>query len=67
MMFSPDSQTLISASQDKTIKRWDLNNMTVLQTFSDHDAPVNSVAVSADGNQLVSGSWDKIVKVWRSF
>ena len=31
-----------------------------------HSEPVSSVAYSPDGKHIVSGSWDKTVKVWDS-
>jgi len=31
---------------------------------SAHSSRVNSVAFSPDGSTIVSGSWDKTIKVW---
>ena len=33
-------------------------------TLTGHSAPVDSVAFSRDGDLVVSGSWDKLVKIW---
>src|SRR5437762_11407368 len=35
-----------------------------LQTLEGHSNPVNSVAFSAEGNHLASGSGDCTVKIW---
>ena len=29
-----------------------------------HSEPINSVAYSPDGTKIISGSWDKTIKVW---
>jgi WD40 repeat protein len=62
---SPDGQTLVSGSMDKTIKVWRLSDGKLLRTLSGHRVSVNSVAISPDGQTLVSGSMDKTIKVWR--
>ena len=33
-------------------------------TLTGHDEQVRSVAFSPDGQRIVSGSWDKTVKIW---
>ena len=36
----------------------------LLSTLADHTLACTAVAVSPDGRHIVSGSWDKTVKVW---
>jgi hypothetical protein len=48
---------------DRT-KFWDLKTEKVILTFSGHSSGVSSVAFSADGQILASGSWDKTIKIW---
>jgi len=37
---------------------------TCLRTFEGHTGGVRSVAISPDGRQALSGSWDKTLKLW---
>ena len=53
MVFSPDGNTLASASFQE-IKVWDVATGNVLATLSGHGSSVDSVAFSPDGNTLVS-------------
>jgi len=67
--FLSSSNELISVSQDKTIKLWDLNQMKATEiidkTKDGHAFTVNSVDISPDKSYMITGSDDKFVKLWK--
>ena len=62
--FSPDGNTLASASEDKTARLWHKDG-TPLATLEGHSAEVSYVTFAPDGNTLASASFDKTVRLWR--
>lgn len=54
----------VSASQDSTIKIWQLGRLQSLQTLTGHLDQVTSIIVSPNQPLLVSGSADNTVKLW---
>ncbi|KAB8335831.1 WD40 repeat domain-containing protein, partial [Scytonema tolypothrichoides VB-61278] len=48
-----------------TIKIWNLNTGQLLRTLEGHSNSLGSVAISPDNHNLVSGSWDNTIKIWR--
>ncbi|PSO77343.1 MAG: hypothetical protein BRC40_02010, partial [Cyanobacteria bacterium QH_8_48_120] len=62
---SSDGQTIVSGSDDHTIKVWNLDTGELLHTLEGHSDSVNSVAISPNGRTIVSGSKDETVKVWQ--
>jgi WD40 repeat protein/serine/threonine protein kinase len=62
--FSPDGTTLASASQDYTVKLWNVKDRQELATLKGHTNQVTSVAFSPDGKALASTSVDKTVRLW---
>ncbi|MDJ0845960.1 WD40 repeat domain-containing protein [Crocosphaera sp.] len=64
VVVTADGNKIISGSEDKTIKVWDLHRGKELRTFTGHSNRVDSVVVTPDGNKIISGSWDETIKVW---
>ncbi len=62
--FSSDGTTLGSASDDKTIKLWNLASGQEIRTLKGHSNWIWTVAFSLDSNTLASGSADKTIKLW---
>ncbi|TVY47183.1 Transcriptional repressor [Lachnellula occidentalis] len=74
--FAPNGKDLVSGSLDKTIKMWELvaprgghpNNAPkggrCIRTFEGHKDFVLSVALTPDGNWVLSGSKDRGVQFW---
>ena len=65
LALTPDGEILASASDDKTIKLWQLETGQELCTLRAHSKSVCSIAISADGEIIASGSEDKTVKLWQ--
>ena len=61
---SGDGRRAVSASQDKTMKVWDMESGRELHTLQGHSGHVTGVALSGDGRRAVSASEDNTLKVW---
>ena len=57
-----DGRLAVSASEDGTLKVWDLAAGAHLRTLRGHTDRVNAVAVTADGRQALSASDDGTLK-----
>jgi WD40 repeat protein len=55
---------VISASEDYTLKVWDLEHGTRLHTLEGHTHEVTKVAITPDGKRVVSASNDNTLRVW---
>lgn len=63
---SNDMNTIISGSQDKTIKVWDAQNRDLLKTLSDHNSVVYDVEFNPANDQFASCSADSTINIWDS-
>lgn len=61
----PDGNTLISGSDDRQVKLWNLKTGKCLYTFSGQAEAVLSVAISPDGKEIISGSVDRKISSWK--
>ena len=67
MAISPDNRWVVTGSDDKTARLWDLSakdpaaNSIVLRG---HDGDVYAVAISPDNRWVVTGSLDKTARLW---
>jgi WD40 repeat protein/nucleoside phosphorylase len=64
MAFSLNGRMLASASEDNTVRLWDVGTGALRHTLQDHSNSVYSVAFSPDGRLLASGSADNTVRLW---
>jgi WD40 repeat protein len=62
--FAPNGRTALSASDDKTLRLWDVASGSELRRFKGHTDLVKAVAFAPDGHTVLSGAWDRTLRLW---
>jgi WD40 repeat protein len=63
--FSPDGRVLaIGSAEDGSVQLWETVSGRKRRTFTGHGQPIRSMAFSADGRRLATGSDDTTVLIW---
>eukprot|EP01119_Soliformovum_irregulare_P010162 TRINITY_DN2485_c0_g1_i1.p1 TRINITY_DN2485_c0_g1~~TRINITY_DN2485_c0_g1_i1.p1 ORF type:complete len:814 (-),score=192.14 TRINITY_DN2485_c0_g1_i1:728-2863(-) len=55
---------VITASEDRKIKLWNLEKFKMKNTLKGHVSSVNCLSIVEDESRIFSGSSDKLVKLW---
>jgi periodic tryptophan protein 2 len=64
----PSGEVVCAGSVDSfDIHIWSVQTGQMLDRLSGHEGPVSSLAFSPDAGTLVSGSWDRTVRIWNIF
>jgi WD40 repeat protein len=61
---TPDGKRAVSASNDSTLKLWDLERGRELRALEGHSGAVRAVALTSDGKRALSGSDDRTLRLW---
>lgn len=62
--FSPDNQTLLTASDDGIVRLWDSKTGIEKNQFKGHAGEVHSAVFSPDGETILSGGKDGTARLW---
>jgi WD40 repeat protein len=62
--YSADGQFLYSASEDLTIKLWELSTGREIRTFMGPERAVQYIDISPDGNRMITVSQDGTAWIW---
>ena len=62
--FSPDGQTILTASADRTARLWNAATGQPRSGPLQHDGPVRFAAFSPDGQTVVTASSDHMARLW---
>ncbi|MCP3903689.1 MAG: protein kinase [Planctomycetes bacterium] len=56
---------LAVASYDKTVVVWEVPDGRLIRRFHGHDAPVGAVWYTPDGEELITGAQEPVIKFWQ--
>ena len=59
-----NGKRIVNGGTDETVRLWDVEMGTLLQTLKGHKGEVLSVSFSPDGKRIASGSADRTVRLW---
>jgi WD40 repeat protein len=65
LLISPSGKTALTASDDATVRVWDLENpRATARVLQGHSPPVRCMVLAPDGRTLIAGSADSTARVW---
>lgn len=67
LVFHPSGKYLFSASDDKTLKIWDMKTGRCSKTLEAHTHFVTCIAFNQSSPVVATGSVDQSVKIWAPY
>lgn len=68
LAIDPSAEVVCAASHDSfDVHLWSVQTGALLDRLSGHEGPISTLAFTPDGRHLVSGSWDRTIRVWSVF
>uniref|UniRef100_A0A8C0YRD2 WD repeat domain 3 n=1 Tax=Cyprinus carpio carpio TaxID=630221 RepID=A0A8C0YRD2_CYPCA len=64
LQFVPKTHLFFTAGKDRKIKQWDADKFEHIQTLEGHHREVWCLAISPNGDHIVSSSHDKSLRLW---
>ncbi len=62
---APDNTYFISASNDKTIRKWDLQTLEG-EIFIESDSKINTIEIAPDSKSILAGTQDGKINIWNA-
>lgn len=68
LAIDPSAEIVCACSHDSfDIHLWNVQTGQLLDRLSGHEGPISTLAFTPDGGALLSGSWDRTIRLWSIF
>ena len=68
LAIDPSAEIVCASSTDSfDIHIWSVQTGQLLEQLAGHEGPVSTLSFTPDGGTLVSGSWDRTIRIWSIF
>ncbi|RMZ79778.1 hypothetical protein DV738_g3114, partial [Chaetothyriales sp. CBS 135597] len=62
------AEVVCAASHDSfDIHLWSVQTGALLDQLAGHEGPISTLTFTPDGQTLISGSWDRTIRIWKVF
>ncbi|MBW4441312.1 MAG: AAA-like domain-containing protein [Plectolyngbya sp. WJT66-NPBG17] len=65
LAYRPQGNSIVTGGQDKQLRLWDTGG-NLVRSWIAHEAPIQKVAFSRNGESIASASSDGVVKLWQA-